>query len=79
MLTVELAELQQAALQLAEVSPMVLLQVAQAVVQQTAMLMEAMVVTLLAAQEQVQVELAAQAGTRAVPQLTEEQVVHQLQ
>ena len=79
MLTVELAELQQAALQLAEVSPMVLLQVAQAVVQQTAMLMEAMVVTLLAAQEQVQVVQVPQAGTRAIPQLTEEPVVHQLQ
>jgi hypothetical protein len=78
MLTVVLAELQQAALQPAEVSPMVLLQVAQAALRQTAMLMAAAVVTLLAAAEQVQVAQAAQAGTRAIPQLTEEPVVHQL-
>ena len=41
--------------------------------------MAAMAVTVLAAQEQVLVAQVPQAGTRAIPQLTEEPVVHQLQ
>ena len=75
----ELVELPQAALHSVVVLIMVLLVVAQAVAQQTAMLMEASVVTLLVAADLAPVEVALTLAALEMPLPTAELEVHQLQ